>query len=135
MRRLSRFLGLVAIVIGSVGCAARAPSHQALHVIDGHLVHSPPPPSTAYASYLRCQLALDATPPRLDEAASFIEAAIAADPRDPQLWTVRGEIAARSGDGVRALASVRRALELSADYPAAKRLEARLGHGSAVAGK
>lgn len=128
-------LGLIAIVIGGVGCAARAPSHQALHVIDGQVVHSPPPPSSAYASYLRCRLALDATPPRLEEAAGFIEAAIAADPRDPQLWTVRGEIAARSGDGARALASVKQALELSADYPAAKRLEARLGQGSSVAGK
>ena len=129
--RLSLFLAAVV----AAGCASRGPSHRALHVINGQVVHSPPPPTTAYVSYLRCRLALDATPPRLDEAAALIEAAIAADPRDPQLWTVRGEIAARSGDGTRALASVRRALELSADYPPAKRLEARLGSGDAVAGK
>jgi len=124
---------VAAIVLLVVGCAPRGPSHQALHVVDGKVVYSAPPASTAYASYLRCRLALEANPPRLDEAASYIDAAVAADPRDPQLWTVRGEIAARQGDGARAMASVKRALELSADYPAAKRLLARLGQGSAVA--
>jgi cytochrome c-type biogenesis protein CcmH/NrfG len=123
----------VAIVLLVVGCAPRGPSHQSLHVVDDQIVYSTPPPSTAYAAYLRCRLALEANPPRLDEAASWIDAAVAADPRDPQLWTVRGEIAARQGDGARAMASVKRALELSADYPAAKRLLAQLGQGSAVA--
>jgi cytochrome c-type biogenesis protein CcmH/NrfG len=123
----------LAIAVLLAGCASRGPSHQALHIVDGQVVYSTPPASTAYASYLRCRLALEANPPRLEEAASYIDAAIAADPRDPQLWTVRGEIAARQGDGARAMASAKRALELSADYPAAKRLLARLGQGSAVA--
>jgi cytochrome c-type biogenesis protein CcmH/NrfG len=126
-----RTLLSITLLVGA--CATRGPTHQSLHVVDGQVVHSPPPSSTAYAAYLRCRLALEANPPRLDEAASEIDAAVAADPRDPQLWTVRGEVAARQGDGARALASAKRALELSADYPAAKRLMARLGRADAVA--
>lgn len=122
-------------VIAVVGCAPRGPSQRSLHVVDDQVVYSTPPPTTAYAAYLRCRLALDANPPRLQEAAGFIEAAIAADPRDPQLWTVRGEIAAQSGDGARAMASVKRALALAEGYPPAKRLEARLGGTTPVAGK
>lgn len=125
-----RFLIAAMLVLG---CAPRGPSNQALHVVDGQVVYSTPPASTAYAAYLRCRLAMEANPPQLEDASSWIDAAVAADPRDPQLWTVRGEIAARQGDGARAMASVKRALELSADYPAAKRLLARLGSGSAVA--
>lgn len=131
MRRVS----VLAAVCVAMACAPRGPSHTSLHVVDGEVVYSTPPPTSAYASYLRCRLALEATPPRLDEAAGFIEAALAADPRDPQLWTVRGEIAARRGDGERAMASVKRALELAQGYPPAKQLEARLGKSDSVAGQ
>lgn len=130
-----RSASLAFAVLATVGCAPRGPSPTALHVVDGREVYSTPPPTSAYAAYLRCRLALDATPPRLDEAMAHIDAAIAVDPRDPQLWTVRGEIAARSGDGAAALASVKRALSLVSDYPPAKRLEARLGRQDAVAGQ
>jgi hypothetical protein len=130
-----RRVPVLAVLWVACACAPRGPSYTSLHVVDGEVVYSTPPPTSAYASYLRCRLALEATPPRLDEAAGFIEAAIAADPRDPQLWTVRGEIAARRGDGDRAMASVKRALELADGYPPAKQLEARLGKSDAVAGQ
>lgn len=122
-------------VVILAACAPRAPSHTGLHLVGETLVHSKAPPAAAYAAYLRCRLALEAAPPRLAEAAAHIEVAIAADPRDPRLWTVRGEIAGRRGRGDEAMASVRRALSLVPEFPPAKRLEARLGRGEAVAGR
>lgn len=112
-----------------VACAPRGPSDHGLHVVDGELVHSTAPSTSAYAAYLRCRLALDASPPRLDEARAHIEAALAADPRDPHLWTVRAEIDAQRGDGDEAMKSLARAFALRPDYPPAKQLAARLGKG------
>lgn len=117
----------------STACAAAPPSHASLHVVDGRVVHSAPPSTTAYAAYLRARLALEAMPPQLDTAAIEIEVALRAAPRDPQLWTVRGEIAAARGDGDEALRSANRALALSKDYAPAKRLLARLGRADNVA--
>lgn len=115
------------------GCIRTGPSDRSLHIVDGKTVHSTPPPSSAYASYLRARLALDADPPRLDEAQVEIDRALRADPRDPQLWTLRAEIAARMGDGRAATAALDRAFALSPGYPPAERLQARLGAGAASA--
>jgi cytochrome c-type biogenesis protein CcmH/NrfG len=124
---------LVSLVLLLVACAPRGPSAHRLHVVDGEVVHSTAPSTSAYAAYLRCRLALDAVPPRLDEAHAHIEAALAADARDPHLWTVRAEIDALQGHGDKALASLHRALSLRPDYPPAKALATRLGNGPASA--
>lgn len=121
------------VIILAAGCIGTGPGDHALHVVDGKVVHSPPPPSSAYTAYLRARLALDADPPRLDEAQVEIDRALRADPRDPQLWTVRAEIAARMGDGRAATAAIDRAFALRPGYPPAERLQARLGAGAASA--
>jgi predicted Zn-dependent protease len=132
---MRRTLALVAYcaAIGLAGCAYAGPSDHALHVVDGQVVHSTPPPSSAYAAYLRARLALDAQPPRLDEARAAIDQALRADGRDPHLWTMRAEIAARMGDGPGASAAIDRAFALSPGYPPAKQLQANLGAGKASA--
>jgi predicted Zn-dependent protease len=132
---MRRTLALVAYcaAIGLAGCAYAGPSDHALHVVDGQVVHSTPPPSSAYAAYLRARLALDAQPPRLDEARAAIDQALRADGRDPHLWTMRAEIAARMGDGPGASAAIDRAFALSPGYPPAKQLQAKLGAGKASA--
>ncbi len=110
-------------------CATRGPSDHQLHVIDGSTVYSAPPSTVAYAAYLRCRLALEAEPPRLAEAHDAIQTAIAADSRDPHLWTVRAEIDARRGDTQAALSAVERALSLRPGYEPAQAFAARLGQG------
>ncbi len=117
------------------GCATRGPGDASLHVVDGKTVASNAPSTVAYAAYLRCRLALDAEPPRLDEARAHMEAALAADPRDPHLWTVLAEIEAQRGAGTEALVALDRAFALRPDYPPAKRVAARLGKGPASANR
>ncbi|MBX7081435.1 MAG: hypothetical protein K1X88_19695 [Nannocystaceae bacterium] len=114
-------------------CSPTFVSDRALHLVDGQQVHSTPPTNAAYAAYLRARLALEAAPPRLADAKQAIDTAIALDPDDAQLWTVRAEIAARMGDGTTATKAVARALQLRPDYPPAKQLSARLGRGEGVA--
>jgi len=120
-------------VLAFTGCLRTEPSDHALHVVDGDMVHSAPPPSSAYASYLRARLALDAEPPQLDAAQVAIDEALRADPRDPHLWTMRAEIAARRGDGGAVTAALDRAFALRPGYPPAKRLQAKLGAGASSA--
>lgn len=131
----SRAATLVLVAFAAIACRPMTPSHSSLHVVDGKIVHSAPPSTTAYSAYLRARLALEAAPPQLDEAAIQIEAALDAAPRDPQLWTVHGEIAAARGDAEQAMRSANRALALSQDYAPAKRLLARLGQAENVAGR
>lgn len=133
MRRTLALFGCCVAVATDAGCAVSGASDHTLHVVDGQVVHSTPPPSSAYAAYLRARLALDAEPPRLDEARESIEQALRADGRDPHLWTVRAEIAARMGDGAAANAAIDRAFALSPGYPPAKQLQAKLGAGKASA--
>jgi cytochrome c-type biogenesis protein CcmH/NrfG len=131
----TRTAGAIACIVACLGCAVTPTSNASLHVVDGLVVQSPPQSTTAYAAYLRARLALEAAPPQLDAAATQIQIALEAAPRDPQLWTVHGEIAAARGDGDEAVRSANRALELSKDYAPAKRLLARLGRGETVAGR
>jgi Tfp pilus assembly protein PilF len=127
-------LGCVSSVLAFAGaCVRNAPADHTLHVVDGEVVHSPAPPSSAYAAYLRARLALEAEPPRIDEAQVAIDQALRVDPRDPHLWTMRAEIAARRGDGPAASAAIDRAFALSPGYPPAKKLQARLEGGAASA--
>jgi Tfp pilus assembly protein PilF len=133
MMRALAIAPLCAALALAGACLRTEPSDHALHVVDGQVVHSTPPPSSAYASYLRARLALDAEPPRFDEARVAIDQALRADPQDPHLWTVRAEIAARMGDGPGANAAIDRAFSLRPGYPPAKKLQARIGAGAASA--
>ena len=133
MRRALALVCLCGLVSLAGACVRSGPADHTLHVVDGEVVHSSAPPSSAYASYLRARLALEAEPPRLDEAMVAIDQALRADPRDPHLWTMRAEIAARRGDGAGATAAIDRAFALRPGYPPAKKLQARLGAGAASA--
>jgi tetratricopeptide (TPR) repeat protein len=125
---------LVPLALALASCAYTAsPTDRSLHVVDGKLVSSRPIPAAAYEAYLRARLALDADPPRLDEAYREITVALRADPRDPHLWTTRAEIESRLGEESRALASLDQALDLRPDYPPAKQLRARLDQGQSSA--
>jgi Tfp pilus assembly protein PilF len=116
-----------------VGCATTEANPRSLHYVDGELVHSRAPHAGSYEAYLRARVALEATPPRLDEAMKAIEGALHYDPREPALWTTRAEIEAATGDVDQALASVRRALDLRPGYAPAQRLMATIGGGAAAA--
>ena len=133
MRRVFALACLSSLVTLAGACVRTGPADHTLHVVDGEVVHSSPPPSSAYAAYLRARLALEAEPPRLEEAQLEIEQALRADPRDPHLWTTRAEVAARRGDGPAATAAIDRAFALRPGYPPAKRLQARLSGGAASA--
>jgi Tfp pilus assembly protein PilF len=133
MRRVFALACLSSVMTLAGACVKNGPADHTLHVVDGEVVHSPPPPSSAYAAYLRARLALEAEPPRLEEAQVEIDQALRADPRDPHLWTMRAEVAARRGDGRAATDAIDRAFALSPGYPPAKKLQARLGGGAASA--
>ena len=134
MPTLSRALAFAAVLLPAA-CLRHGVSDRALHVVDGHEVYSTPPSSAAYAAYLRARLALEAAPPQLEEAQLAIDTAIAIDPDDAQLRVVRGEIAARRGDGAGATRAVAKALQLRPEYPPAEQLRARLGGASSVAAR
>src|SRR5690554_6793534 len=67
-------------------------SNRGLHYVDGELVETPAPAPAAYESYLRARLALERTPPQLDDARGHILDALRWQPDEPQLWTVKAEI-------------------------------------------
>lgn len=126
--RLCLFLSALTL---SAGCASSGPGYRSLHEVDGEVVYSPPVASGAYAAYLRARLALEASPPRLDEAQRSIEHALRFDPRDPHLWTTRARIAALAGDTDGAVESATRALTLRPGYPPAQSVMAELDRGGA----
>jgi predicted Zn-dependent protease len=124
---------VVVLCLGLAGCATSDANPRSLHYVDGELVHSRPPHARSYEAYLRARVALEARPPRLEEALQSIEVAIHYEPREPQLWTTRAEIEAEAGDMERALASAGRALDLRPGYVPAQRLMAAIGDGGSAA--
>jgi Tfp pilus assembly protein PilF len=130
MRTGCALLGVV-LACACGGSTARA--SRELHYVGGELVHSPPAPSRAYEAYLRAQLALQASPPRLQEAMEQITVALDHDARDAHLWTTKAEIHWRLGQVQEALASCRRALELRPGYAPARSMMAKLEGGSTPA--
>jgi Tfp pilus assembly protein PilF len=117
----------------SCACGSSSRSSRGLHYVGDELVHSQPAPSRAYEAYLRAQLALQASPPRLQEAMEQIVIALQHDARDPHLWTTKADIHRRQGQVQEALASCRRALELRPGYAPAQSLLTRLEQGRAPA--
>ncbi len=120
---------MVVLLVGLGGCYAVGPGYRSLHVVDGEVVHSPPPPPSAYEAYLRARLALEHDPPRLDDARWYIEHALRIDPRDPHLWFTLAEIEERGGQVEEARASARHALAIRPGYPPAEQVLARLEPG------
>lgn len=127
----ARCLLLSAIV--SLGCGAGVHGSRGLHYVDGKLVRSPPASSRGYEAYLRARLALEADPPRLQDAMEHIEEALGYEPREPHLWTTKAEIHRQGGQIGEAMASCRRALELRPGYAPARALLAKLEDGGAPA--
>jgi cytochrome c-type biogenesis protein CcmH/NrfG len=105
--------------------------NRGLHYItneDGgeQLVRSSPPPPGAYEAYLRARLALERTPPLLDEARNHILDALRWQDGDPQLWTTLAEIEWQLGNFVAAEQAIDHALVLRPGYPDAERLLANM---------
>lgn len=101
--------------------------NRGLHYVtddDGNeqLVRSTPPPPGAYEAYLRARLALERTPPLLDEARGHILDALRWHDADPQLWTVLAQIEWQLGNFAAAEQAIDRALALRPGYPEAERL-------------
>ena len=122
-----------ALVLAAAGCLG-ACSHgginpRRLHYVDGTLVASRPVAPPAYAAYLRARLALEANPPRLDEAAAAIDEALHFDRTDPHLWTTKALVEHRRGNDPAALDHLSTALDLQPDYPPATELAARIRSG------
>ena len=133
VRAPSRCLALLSI--GALtGCATTASvSPRALHEVDGQVVYSRPPSPAAYEAYLRARLALDATPPRPDEALESIERVQRTAPDDPHLWATRAEAQAMLGEYEAARESAQRALALSPDHAKARGVLANLPGASTAA--
>lgn len=104
-----------------------------LHEVDGEVVYSRPPSPGAYEAYLRARLALDAEPPRPEEALGYLERIQRTAPSDPHLWATKAEALALLGDDEAARAAAQRALTLSPEYPKAQRVLAGLAGGAASA--
>jgi Tfp pilus assembly protein PilF len=117
-------------VIVSCACGSATHGSRGLHYVDGTLVQSQPVSSRAYEAYLRAQLALQANPPRLQEAMEHIVVALRYDARDPHLWTTKAEIHYRGGEMQEALDSCHRALELRPGYAPARTLLVTLEGGA-----
>ena len=128
LRTLALFVGLAA------GCATTAPSSRMLHEVDGEVVYSRPPSPGAYEAYLRARLALDADPPRPEEALGYLEQLQRTAPHDPHLWATKAEALALLGDYDEARAAAQRSLSISPEYPKAQRVLAGLpGSASSAA--
>jgi len=125
VRRGCALLGVVL----ACACGSAARGGRGLHYVGDELVRSRPVSSRAYEAYLRAQLALQASPPRLEEAMEQIDVALEHDARDPHLWTTKADIHWRLGQVQEALASCRRALELRPGYAPARTLLAKLERG------
>jgi predicted Zn-dependent protease len=117
------------------GCATTAPSSRTLHEIDGEVVYSRPPSPGAYEAYLRARLALDADPPRPEEALSYLERLQRTAPQDPHLWATKAEALALLGNHDAARNAAQRSLALSPDYPKAQRVLAGLPGSSSSAAR
>jgi tetratricopeptide (TPR) repeat protein len=105
--------------------------NRGLHYVDDEdgnekLVRSTAPPPGAYEAYLRARLALERTPPLLDEARGHILDALRWQDGDPQLWTVLAEIEWQLGNFAAAEQAIDRALALRPGYPEAERLLANM---------
>jgi predicted Zn-dependent protease len=101
--------------------------NRGLHYItdtDGNeqLVRSSPTSPGAYEAYLRARLALERTPPQLDEARGYILDALRWQDRDPQLWTALAEIEWQLGNFAAAEQAIDHALVLRPGYAEAERL-------------
>jgi hypothetical protein len=123
-----RAVAVLLVVLG--GCYPVGTGYRSLHVVDGEVVQSPPPPPSAYEAYLRARVALEQEPPQLSEARYFIARALQMDPRDPHLWATQAEIEERAGQVEQAAVSARRALAIRPGYPPAQQVLARLEGGS-----
>jgi predicted Zn-dependent protease len=124
LRILALFVGLCP-ALGS-GCATTAPSPRSLHEVDGEVVYSRPPSPGAYEAYLRARLALDADPPRPEEALGFLEQLQRTAPHDPHLWATKAEALALMGEYDEARTAAQRSLAISPEYPKAQRVLASL---------
>ncbi len=131
--RAARGLAVGALLACLGACFPMGAGYRSMHEVDGEVVHSSPPPPSAYESYLRARLALSYEPPQLDVARQHIQRALRIDSRDPHLWATRAEIEERSGQTEQALASARRALSIRPGYPPAERVVARLEGGAVSA--
>lgn len=105
--------------------------NRGLHYVtdeDGNeqLVRSTPPPPGAYEAYLRARLALERTPPLLDEARAHTLDALRWQDGDPQLWTMLADIEWQLGNFVAAEQAIDRALVLQPGYAEAERLLANM---------
>jgi predicted Zn-dependent protease len=112
----------VALLTCVSGCWYGYPRHTQLHYVDGELVETPAPAPAAYEAYLRARIALDRTPPQVDEARTQILEALGWQPNEPKLWTVKAEVEWAAGNFGEAEADLGRALELRPDYPEAKQM-------------
>jgi cytochrome c-type biogenesis protein CcmH/NrfG len=124
----SRRLLTLCVVLALSGCMGNGYYvNRGLHYVtdeagNEQLVRSSPPPPGAYEAYLRARLALERTPPLLDEARSHILDALRWQDRDPQLWTTLAEIEWQLGNFAAAEQAIDRALVLRPGYPEAERL-------------
>jgi cytochrome c-type biogenesis protein CcmH/NrfG len=120
------------VALALVGCMGNGYYvNRSLHYVtdedgDEQLVRSTPPPPGAYEAYLRARLALERTPPLLDEARAHILDALRWQDGDPQLWTMLGEIEWQLGNFTAAEQAIDRALVLRPGYPDAERLLANM---------
>ncbi len=106
--------------VGEPGATGEHAARRETEPSAGRLVESPPASPLSYEAYLRARLALEFGD--LQTAAQEIEFALSLDPRDPQLWTTRAEIARLRGDEVRERESLDRALKLRPGYTPALEL-------------
>lgn len=114
-------LGLGCILVGA-GCSAVTPSSRSLHEVDGELVHSRPPSPAAYEAYLRARLALDANPPRPEDALVDLERLNRFAPKDPHLWATRAQAHAMLGEYDDARTAANKALALDPESAKAQRV-------------
>jgi tetratricopeptide (TPR) repeat protein len=118
-------------LLGSLGlltmaCVASTPSSRSLHEVDGQIVHSRPPSPAAYEAYLRARMALDAVPPRPEEALVELERLNRFAPKDAHLWATRAEAHALLGDNDAARQAANKALALDPESGKARRVLADL---------
>lgn len=110
----------------AAGCASTAPSSRTLHELNGEVVYSRPPSPGAYEAYLRARLALDADPPRPEEALSYLERLQRIAPHDAHLWATKAEAYALLGEHDAAREAAQRSLAISPEDPKARRVLASL---------
>ena len=117
---------ILGLALLGVGCVTGGPSSRSLHEVDGEIVYSRPPSPAAYEAYLRARLALDANPPRPEDALVDLERLNRFAPKDPHLWATRAEAHAMLGEYDQARLAVDRALALDPASAKAQRVLASL---------